>query len=320
MSEHLYAGVDLGGTNLRAALADAHGETLFEASERTLAHQGPAAVIARIGDLVERLANQAGRRPTAVGIGVPGFVDAAAGVTRFLPNLPTQWRDVPLAAPLSERLMAPVRILNDCRVATLGELTFGHGRSVQSLAYISIGTGVGGGVVIDGKLRLGSLGAAGELGHQTVAPDGPLCGCGNRGCLEAVASGSAIVAEAIRLMLSGQSPGLHERCGGDVSHMTPAVIAAAVADRDAGALRLLDRLVEHLGIGAANVVTMFHPELIVIGGGLSILGESLLAPLRLKLLERVRMFPPHDVRIEISALGESAGLRGAVALAMRAPT
>ncbi len=210
-------------------------------------------------------------------MGVPGLVDLAAGRTRFLPNLTTQWRDVPVANILQQRLNCPVSLLNDARAATLGELRFGLGRDGSTMAMFTLGTGVGGGVAVNGHLLLGPSGSAGELGHQTIVPDGPPCGCGNRGCLETLVSGPA---------------------------------------RD-GDLRLQDAIAQRgawLGVGVANVVTTIHPELVVIGGGVSRMGDLLLDHVREAVWERVRMIPVDDVRIETSVLGEQAGLFGAVAL------
>jgi len=321
----LFAGIDLGGTTIGGILADAAGRIVEQESIPTESHAGPAAVIERIALLIERMTGRArGRassRVEAVGIGCPGLVDVTTGVTKFFPNLPTQWREVPLAAILSKRLDCPVSILNDVRTATLGELVFGHGRTADhaalTMAFFSIGTGIGGGLVIDGKLRLGPLGAAGELGHQTVLLDGPLCGCGNRGCLEAVASAPAITAEAVRLMLGGQAPKLFELVEGRASRVSTRKIAEAATAGDSGAQEAIDRALKYLGIGIANVVTCLHPQLVVLGGGVAEMGDLLLAPLRRSLHERVGMFPPDDVRIERSLLGANAGPLGAVALAQR---
>lgn len=317
----LFAGIDLGGTTIGGVLADASGRIVEQANVATESHAGPAAVLERIAQLIEGMAHaaraKASSRVEAVGIGCPGLVDVARGVAKFFPNLPTQWRDVPVADQLAKRLDCPVSILNDVRTATLGELVFGHGRDVHTMAFFSIGTGVGGGLVIDGKLRLGPLGAAGELGHQTVLPDGPLCGCGNRGCLEALASAPAITAEAVRLMLGGQAPKLFEITRGAASLVSPRTIAEAALACDTGAQEAIDRAVKYLGIGIANVVTCLHPQLIVIGGGVAEMGDLLLVPLRRILHERVGMFPPDDVRIERSLLGSNAGPLGAVALALR---
>jgi glucokinase len=185
------------------------------------------------------------------------------------------------------------------------------------MAFFSLGTGVGGGLVIDGKLRLGPLGAAGELGHQTIVPNGPLCGCGNRGCLEALSSGPAIAAEGVRLMLAGQSPKLFEIVAGNPALVTPRTIAEAVGHGDPGAAEAVSRAAEWLGIGVANVVTCIHPQLIVLGGGVAELGDLLLVPVRRIVHERVGMFPPDDVRVERSLLGNAAGSLGAIALAIR---
>lgn len=308
----LFAGIDLGGTTIAAAIADRHGKVIAETETVTNSHEGPLAVIDRIGDLVGYLAE--GAKLQAVGMGVPGLVDVTRGVTRFLPNLPTQWRDVPVADLLGKTLGCPVSLLNDVRTATLGELTFGHGRTNPSLtmAFFSIGTGVGGGVVVDGKLRLGPLGAAGELGHQTILPDGPRCGCGNRGCLETLASGPAIEAEGLRLMRMGMAPKLFDLVSGNPALVTPREMLASGDDSTREAIQ---RAAESVGIAVANVVAILHPDLVVIGGGVAELGEALLSPVREVVHQRVGMFPTDGVRIEKSQLGDRAGILGAIALA-----
>jgi glucokinase len=315
--EAVYAGVDLGGTTIHGALAGKDGTLICQKTIPTESHAGPAAVLDRIAGLVEDLAAQASIRPQAVGMGVPGLVDVATGITRFLPNLPTHWRDVEAGAILTRKLGCPVKLLNDVRIATLGELTYGHGVETSSMVFFALGTGIGGGVVIDGKLRLGSLGAAGELGHLTIIPDGPLCGCGSRGCLETVASGPAIIAEAIRLMRIGLAPRLHDLVGGDAGKVTPREIAAAGNAGDPGIKDALHRIGGYLGIGAANVIVTLHPELIVFGGGVAQMGEVLLEPVREAVRSRVRMIPTETVRIEGSRVGDNAGVLGAIALAWR---
>ena len=184
-----YASVDLGGTNIACIFAGGDGRIVCGRTVPTQSHEGAQAVLARIAELVKSLAAECGSRPAALGMGIPGLADLKNGVTKFLPNLPTQWRDVPVRDVLSPKAGCPVFLLNDVRMATLGELVFGHGRTSRTMAFFALGTGIGGGVAIDGKLRLGPLGAAGELGHQTILPDGPQCGCGSRGCLETVAAG-----------------------------------------------------------------------------------------------------------------------------------
>jgi glucokinase len=313
----LLAGVDLGGTNIACALGTPEGKLVQQASIPTESHEGPAGVLERIAGLVLRLAAGAGERPLALGIGVPGLVDRQRGLSLFLPNFPTQWRGVAVRDTLSARLGYPVYLLNDVRTATLGELTFGRGRGVRDMLFFALGTGVGGGVVVDGNLRLGPLGAAGELGHQTILPDGPLCGCGNRGCLETLASGPALAAEGVRLVRSGLAPRLRELTEGNADRITPREMAAAADAGDETVRQAITRAAGYLGVGVANLVTALHPELVVLGGGVAAIGPLLFETVRAVVRERVRMFPVDDVRIEPSLLEDKAGLFGAVALAAR---
>jgi glucokinase len=185
------------------------------------------------------------------------------------------------------------------------------------MVFFALGTGIGGGVAVDGKLRLGPLGAAGELGHQTILPDGPRCGCGSHGCLEALASGPALAAEGVRLMLSGQAPKLHELVHGEASAVTPKEMAAAAEGGDLAIQEAIVRAAGYLGIAVANVVTILHPDLVVLGGGVAAIGPLLFDTVRRTVRERVRMFPTDDVEIKPSLLGEQAGALGGIALAMR---
>jgi glucokinase len=245
-------------------------------------------------------------------------VDVQTGVTKFFPNLPTQWREVPAGDVLSERLKCPVRLLNDVRTATLGELTFGHGQGEKvSMVFFALGTGVGGGVAIDGVLRLGPLGAAGELGHQTILANGPLCGCGNRGCLETLASGPAITAEGVRLMKTGLAPKLYELVDGDAGRITPKEMVTAADQGDDAVRDAILRAAEYLGIGVANAVTILHPQWVVLGGGVAEMGAILIDRVDREMRKRVGMFPTDDVRVVASRLGDRAGLLGAIALASR---
>ena len=312
-----FASIDLGGTNMHAAITDGDGVSLAEAKEPTLSHEGADSVLQRMAALVQRLSKDAGVAPKALGIGMPGLVDVAAGVTKFLPNLPGLWRDVRVRDVLQPLVDCPVYLLNDARAATLGELVFGHGRDVSDMVFFTIGTGVGGGVVIDGKLRLGPLGAAGELGHTTVLTDGLPCSCGSRGCLETVASGPALTAEGVRLMLSGSAPVLYRICDGDAAKVSPRSMGEAAAQGEVTVLAAIERIGAWLGIAAATMVSALHPQLVVLGGGVAELGELLLKPVRETMRRRVGMFPTNDVRVEQSKLGDRAGLLGGIALAMQ---
>ncbi len=313
----LYASVDLGGTNIKGLLATGDGAPLCSKSVPTLSHEGPQKVLDRIAALVDDLCRQSQSRPEALGMAVPGLVDRKLGLTKFCPNLPTQWRDVPVRDILAPSVGCPVYLLNDVRTATLGELCFGHGRTAGTMAFFALGTGIGGGVAVDGRLRLGPLGAAGELGHQTILPDGPRCGCGNQGCLETLASGPAIAAEGIRLMQSGLAPKLHELVQGDASRVTTKEIAQAAEAGDANVREAIVRAARYLGIGVANVVVVLHPDLVVLGGGVAQIGELLFETVRQTVRQRVGMFPTDGVAIMPSALGDNAGALGGIALAMK---
>lgn len=315
----LYASVDLGGTSIKGALGDADGHLVAEQTVPTLAYEGPDAVLHRMGALIGDLAAQAGGKPAALGLAVPGLADLRRGGTLFLPNLPTQWRNVEVRDILTPRVGCPVYLLNDVRTATLGELTFGHGQGRVNLtmAFFALGTGIGGGIVVDGRLRLGPLGAAGELGHQTVVPDGPRCGCGNYGCLETVASGPAITAEGIRLMLSGQAPRLHELAAGEPSRVTTKEMAAAAAAGDESIAEAIRRAARYLGIGVANVITILHPDLVVLGGGVAQIGDLLFETVRQTVRARVGMLPTDAIEILPSRLGDKAGTLGGIALALK---
>ena len=309
----LYGGIDLGGTSVKCALGTEGGEIVLERSIETKGHLGPEKVLERIGDCMHELVEEAGESLNAVGMGVPGLVDVERGITRFLPNMTSHWRDVPAGETLSNRLGCPVRLLNDVRVATLGELAYGQGRDSRDMVFIAIGTGIGGGLVIDGKLHLGPLGAAGELGHQTIDPNGPLCGCGNHGCLETLASGTALAAEGIRLMLMGLAPTLHEIVDGDPGRVTAETVGEA-AEEDEPVRDAVLHAASYLGIGVANVVTTLHPDLVVLGGGVSNMGEILIERVRDEVRRRVGLFPVDNIRIEQSELGSKAGVLGAIAL------
>jgi glucokinase len=313
--KELFASADLGGTKIAAAIAGADGEILAEGRIATNSYEGSAGVLPRIAGLVADLSARLGAQPAALGVGVPGLVDVRTGVTQFLPNLPSQWRGVPVGETLSNSLGCPVFLLNDARMATLGEFTFGRGKAAETMIFLTIGTGIGGGVVIDGKLRLGPLGAAGEFGHQTIQRDGPLCGCGNRGCLEALASGPALVGEGVRLLLSGLAPILFEMVSGNAGAVTPKEMGAAARAGDTPVRDAIARTAAWLGIGIANMVTALHPDLVVLGGSVAALDELLLEPVRETVKARVRMFPAGDISIERSLLGDSAGLLGGIALA-----
>jgi len=312
----VYVSIDLGGTNIACAVADENLNLLGESSTPTESHLGPEGVTDRIGGAVEAICAEHEVEPLGLGLGVPGLADIRKGRTLFLPNLPTQWRGIDVAEPLSARLGCPVSLLNDARMAALGELQFGAGRGgAPTFVFFTLGTGVGGGIAIDGKLRLGPLGAAAELGHQTILPDGPICGCGSRGCLETLASGPALIGKAAWLVRCGRAPILRERIEGHLSRLSPYEMSMAAADGDEAIREVIVEAATYLGIGAANLVTALHPNLIVLGGGVAKIGDLLFDTVRETIRKRVGMFPTDDIGVEPSELGDQAGVWGGIALA-----
>jgi glucokinase len=226
-----------------------------------------------------------------VGIGVPGLYDPATGAARFFVNFPGGWKGVPVAGPVADALGLPTALINDARAFGVGELRLGSGRGASSLVGLTLGTGVGGVIAIDGRVHLGHDGTAGEIGHQTLDPDGPSCNCGNHGCLEAFA----------------RADRLAEACGTETAE---AAVAAARAG-DAVALAGLARVGRYLGIGIANMITTISPDKVVIGGGVAAAGDLLLAPIREELRRRVWTTALEAVEVVTAELGTWAGSIGA---------
>ena len=291
-SHHL--GIDLGATNLKWVVAertDGRWEALDRGQLRTDSGQGAEAVIRRI--------QEAGREAVArwpgtasVGIGVPGLYDPATGATRFLVNMPhAEWADRPLAAPVGDALALPCYLINDARAFGLAELRLGAARGASSMVGLTLGTGIGGVIAIDGRVHQGHDGTAGEVGHQTIDPNGPWCGCGNRGCLEAYARADQIATA----------------CG--TASAEEAVEAARRGDR--GALDGLADVGRFLGIGIANVINIVSPDRVVIGGGVSAAGDLLLGPIREELRRRVHVTSLEAVELVTAELGTWAGAIGA---------
>jgi len=309
-----YIGCDLGGTNLRAAIVDVEtGAVLHQMSIPTLAREGHDAVMGRMADLFLQVIQFAGMNKDeigGVGIGVPGVLDLEKGETLFLPNLPGTWPHIPLQATIEKLTALPTRLLNDVRSITNGEWRFGAGRGVDTVAVFAIGTGVGGGLIVNGKLHLGIGGTGGELGHTTIDFNGPRCGCGNYGCLEAYASGPAIAATGMKAVAQGLTTRLGDLCEYDLNRITPKLIADAALDGDKVAKDIYEQAGFALGIAATNICVALGPRRIVIAGGVSQAGDLLLEPIRRTLRERVHVMPVEQVEVVRSQLGDHAGMIG----------
>jgi glucokinase len=308
-------GIDLGGTNIKAALVNTEtGEITGLTSEPTHAQEGHHAVITRMAELADTVIAHAGVRKTEVGgigLGIPGLLDLEHGLTLFLPNLPGQWRSVPVREELAKASGLPVAIINDARAATLGEWKFGAGQGVESCALYTLGTGIGGGLVIKGELYLGIGGAAGELGHVSVDFNGPRCNCGSRGCIEAFASGPAISAAAMRAVVQGATTRITALCEGDLNLVTPELVYQAALAGDDVAREIYEFAGRAIGYGIANVVMALTPQRILIGGGVAAAGDMIFEPIRRTVRERVRVADKDAIEILPATLGNNAGLMGA---------
>ena len=308
-------GCDLGGTNLRAGIVDLEGGRVYHLrSTPTLAREGHAAVMLRMGALIKQVINDGGlskKDVRCIGIGVPGVLDLERGFTLLLPNLPGTWPEVPLRDTIADYTGLPTAIINDVRAITYGEWCFGAGRGVDTMACFAIGTGIGGGLVINGRLHLGIGGTGGELGHQMIDFNGPTCGCGNRGCLEAYASGSTIAANGMKAVSQGRTTIIGELVDYDLNKITPGIIAQAAAQGDEIAQVIIEDAGFYIGIAAANVCVSIGPRKIVIAGGVVQIGEPILAPIRRTLRERVTIMPVEQVEVVQAQLGGNAGVIGA---------
>jgi len=311
----LACGIDVGGTKIAGGVVDEDGQVL--ASERV---ESPAADVEAIEDaiagLVARLQEQ--HPVTAVGIGAAGYIDKSRSTVLFSPNL--AWRGVDLKRELEERVDLPVVVENDANAAAWGEFRFGAGHDVDDLLLVTVGTGVGGGLVLDGELYRGAFGVGAEIGHLRVVPGGRLCGCGNYGCFEQYASGSALVRNARDAVREGSllARTLLDHAHGDVEQIDGPVITEAAQGGDKFALEQLAEVGRWLGEGIASLTAVLDPAVVAIGGGVSEAGPLLLDPVR-SAFEANLSGRGHRPMLEIrpATLGNRAGVIGAADLARR---
>jgi glucokinase len=305
-------GIDLGGTNLRSAAVSASGEIVYETSRPTFATEGVDSVIDRVALAIREAAERAGvASDVPVGVAAPGPLDPRAGIVHFAPNLPG-WREVQLRDRLQALTNRPVLLGNDANAAALGEYIFGAGKGSQNMIYVGLGTGVGGGVISEGRLIDGARGMGGELGHVSVDLDGPRCTCGSSGCIEAFCSSWSITHEATLLVSSGRGAAI--LAAAVEGKIGPRAVGAAAAVGDPSALALLERAGTALGAGLASFINIFNPEIIVLGGGVSEIGEPLLNPVRRAIDAFAMPVMRKDVRLTSSSLGLKTGIYGAAAL------
>jgi glucokinase len=304
-------GIDVGGTKINAFRVDREGAVIDRATTVTPADDEDATVDAMIALARGLLTPDV----IAIGVGAAGLNETATGMLRFAPNL--AWRDVPIAARLREALGLPVQVDNDANAAAFGEFRFGAGRGYRHLLFVAVGTGIGGGIISDGRLFRGANGFAAEIGHIVVEPDGPRCGCGNLGCWEQVAAGRTI--DRLGRAAAMEEPGseLRSLAGGDPERVTGATVTEAARRGDGTAVRVLAEVGRRLGEGIAGLVNTIDPQLVIVGGGAVAAGDLLLEPARRSYEETVEGagYRPR-VPIVPARLGNDAGAVGAAALAL----
>lgn len=330
----LVVGVDLGGTQIRAAVLRG-ANLLSRVGLLTGEDSTPDVVIPRMWDVIEQaltLADVTLDQVAGIGIGAPGPLDSRTGVVFSPPNL-ASWHNVPLRDIFFTRFNLPIFVENDANVAALAEYMFGAGRGSQEIVYLTISTGIGGGIITKGRILEGIVGTAGELGHMTIDMHGPRCNCGNVGCLESLASGTAIARLAHELIDQGKGERLvnfarshqlltpgddtpldREHAQRNALRVNGHIVALAAQAGVPEATAIIEQVAVALGVGLVNIIHIFNPERIILGGGVSQIGESLLAPALHIVKDRAMRVPGNAVQILLSELGSDVGLIGAGAL------
>lgn len=307
-------GIDVGGTNVKIALVDKNGKIIYSNSVPTYAKMGYEYTVNNIKQAIKDLmkeTNTTAKDIDGIGFDFPGQVDYKTGVVKLAPNIPG-WVNVPIAQMIEEEFHIPTRIDNDVRCAALGEMKFGAGQGCENFVCITVGTGIGSGLVVNGQLVRGASNAAGEIGHiKLQMKDGLICGCGDTGCLEAYASGPSIVAMAQDYIKGGKSTKFREMAAAEGGEITPYMVAKAAEAGDPVAKRIFEIVGEYIGIGLTSVINLLNPEKVIIGGGVAEAGDLLLNPIRKTIKERAMVVAGSAVEIVPAQLGNSAGVIGA---------
>ena len=310
MKKKYFVGVDLGGTKIYTALVDLEGNIIKEKTVETLAHEGEQAVVGRIVDTINYVIDGTDKNLIkSIGIGSPGPLDVKNGIIIENSNLP--FKNFEIVKTIKETFDLPTHLDNDANVATLGEFMFGAGKGTENMVFITASTGIGGGAVLNGKLFRGSTGNALEVGHMTVATEGPRCGCGNLGCAEALGSGTAIGKRAKEAVLSNAVTSLK-----NYENVTAKEVFKEAANGDRVAKNILNTSLTYLGIAVANTITNFDPEKVVVGGGVVNGGDIVIETIRNVVEERCMAAFVENCTIEKAILGGKAGVLGAAALAI----
>lgn len=308
-----YIGIDLGGTFIKGGIVDDLGNILISEKVPTESEKGASRVVLNIANLCKTLlknTNMTSSDVVGIGMGVPGMIDSAKGKVVYSNNLNLEHFFI--SEEVKKRTELPVKIANDANVAALGETKFGCGKAYNNTVMITLGTGVGGGIIIDGKLFEGNRSAGAELGHSVIVAGGEQCTCGRKGCLEAYASATALIRDTKRAMIADKNSKMWEI--GDFENVTGKT-AFDYKDCDQSAKNVVDKYIEKLGVGITNIANEFRPEAVILGGGVCAQGDNLIEPLQAFLDKEIfagKKGP--QVKILTATLGNSAGLLGAAAL------
>ena len=312
MNEKAVAGIDIGGTKIAIALENQKGEIIASRRLPTETALGAERILENISVALEEMIAEKNVELTALGIGCPGPIDIERGLVMSPVNLP-DWKEFPIVELVKNRFGVPVILDNDANAAALGEFSHGAGKEFQDMFYITISTGIGGAIICGGQIHHGVQAGAGEIGHTIVEINGFPCRCGAKGCLETIASGTGI-ARRMRETLAAQNGGNVE----NYSAITAETVVEAVKNNDETALKIWDETVKYLAVGIGNAITLTAPQIVVIGGGVSSVGELLLEPLRREIGKNVTMLPIEKVEISKASLGSESGVYGALILAKSA--
>ena len=309
-------GVDLGGTNIATGVVDENNKIIGRGKVKTRAPRPAADIFDSIKEAVDMAIIDAGisiNDVKSIGIGTPGSVNKDTGVIEFSNNL--QFSNVPAKEMLESRLKKPVYLENDANCAALGEAVAGCGNGVKDFVAVTLGTGVGSGIIIDGKIIRGHNFCGGEMGHMVINVDGIPCNCGRRGCWEKYASATALVSQAIEAMQANKASLLWQTCDGDLNKVEGKTIFAALDTGDETAKKVVDRYLYYVAVGITNIVNALQPEIICVGGGISGQGEKILRPIRAFVNDdHYSMYSAEQTKILPAALGNDAGIIGSALL------
>lgn len=313
------AGVELGAANLRAVVIDLEAKIVTKIIKKTKADEGKEKVFKRIVEIIHQVIDASGlekEKIKGIGVGISGIVDHQKGICLFCPNI-KGWENVPVKRLLEEKFGMEVSIDDSSRMAALAEHWCGLAREVENFIFVNVGVGIGSGIFANGQLYRGSRGTAGELGHTTIDENGPRCQCGNRGCLETLVSGPAIIRRTRERLEEGVVSLVDKMSGGDFAKITPELVAQAARKGDKLAFNIMEKTGQYLGTGIANAVNLFNPELVIIGAGISRAGDLFLDTVKRTVKARALHTASTSVDIKLSELGDTTAAQGTAILVLK---